>query len=146
MATEYPVQMAVTLTPKIGITAPKVQISVPGHCATYVLQQTEKIQLEFVAENGWLDIVFGNKSELDSEMAVIVDRIEFFGISHPKFVWSGVYYPEYPEPWHSQQCPPPPAVLSGSNYLGWNGRWRLDFDVPVFGWMHRTQGLGWIYQ
>jgi hypothetical protein len=146
MTTDYLVQMAVTLTPKIGITAPEVQISVPGYRTTHVLQQTEKIQLEFVAATGWLDIVFCNKSELDGEMAVIVDRIEFFGISHPKFVWSGVYYPQYPKLWHSQQCPAPAAELPGSDYMGWNGRWRLDFDVPVFGWMHRTQGLGWIYQ
>lgn len=146
MATEYLVQMAVTLTPKIGTAAPEVQISVPGHCVTHVLHQTEKIHLEFAATSGWLEIKFCNKPEIDHDMAIIVDRIEFFGISHPKFVWQGVYRPDYPEPWYSQQSSVPAPTLPACNYLGWNGRWRLDFDVPVFTWMHQVQDLGWIYQ
>jgi hypothetical protein len=146
MATEYLVQMAVTLTPKIGVAAPEVRVSVPGHSATHVLHQTQKIQLEFVADSGWLEVEFFNKSDLDHDMAVVVDSVEFFGISDPKFVWHGVYCPRYPEPWYSQQCPTPVAELPGGNYLGWNGRWRLNFSLPVFGWMHCKQGLGWIYQ
>jgi hypothetical protein len=146
MATEYLVQLAVTLTPKIGIAVPEVQISVPGHCVTHVLQQTKKIQLEFVADSGWLEINFCNKPTLDHDMAVIVDSVEFFGVSDPKFVWQGVYRPKYSEPWYSQQCPTPASTLSNCNYLGWNGQWRLEFDVPVFTWMHQVQDLGWIYQ
>jgi hypothetical protein len=146
MATEYLVQMAVTLTPKIGTAAPRVRVSIPGNSVTHVLHQTEKIQLEFVASSGWVEINFCNKPELDHNMAVIIDRIEFFGISNPKFVWRGVYFPEYPEPWYSQQIPAPAPTLPACNYLGWNGCWRLDFDVPVFTWMHQVQDLGWIYQ
>ena len=146
MATEYLVQMAVVLTPKIGIAAPEVQVSVPGYSATLVLQQTEKIQLEFVSAVGWLEINFCNKPELDHDMAVMVDSVEFFGISDPKFVWQGVYRPEYPEPWYSQQRPVPAPTLPACNYMGWNGQWRLDFGVPVFTWMHQLQDLGWIYQ
>ena len=146
MATEYLVQMAVTLTPKIGIAAPEVRVSVPGHSVMYMLQQTRKIQLEFVADSGWLEINFSNKSDLDHDTAVLIDQVEFFGISDPKFIWQGVYRPEYPEPWYSQQCPTPASTLSNYNYLGWNGCWRLDFDVPVFTWIHRVQNLGWMYQ
>jgi hypothetical protein len=79
-------------------------------------------------------------------MAVIIDSVEFFGISDPRFVWAGVYWPEYPEPWLSQQNPSPQAALTNHNYLGWNGVWRLNFDVPVFTWIHKTLGMGWIYQ
>jgi hypothetical protein len=146
MTTEYLVQIAVTLTPKFGGVAPEVRVSVPGHAVSQVLHQTQKIQLEFVADTGWLEINFCNKPDLDHTMAVIVDSVEFFGISDPKFAWRGVYCPDYPEPWYSQQCPAPAAELPGCNYLGWNGRWRLDFDVPVFSWMHQVQNLGWIYQ
>jgi hypothetical protein len=146
MTTEYLVQVAVTLTPKIGVSVPEVRVSVPGRSVTHVLQQTEKIQLEFVAQSGWLEIEFYNKPALDHDMAVIVDSVDFFGISDPKFVWGGVYSPEYPEPWYSQQHPLPAATLPACNYMGWNGTWRLDFDVPVFTWMHRIQNLGWIYQ
>jgi hypothetical protein len=146
MATEYLVQAVLTLTPKIGVAAPEVRVSVPRYSVTHVLQQTEKIQLEFVASSGWLEIEFYNKSDLDHDMAVIVDSVEFFGISDPKFVWHGVYCPKYPEPWYSQQQPLPAVALPACNYMGWNGSWRLSFDVPVFEWMHRVQDLGWIYQ
>lgn len=146
MATEYLVQMALTLTPKIGVAAPEVRVSVPGYSVSRVLHQTQKIQLEFVAATGWLEIEFYNKPELDHDMAVTIDSVEFFGISDPKFLWQGVYSPEYPEPWYSQQSPTPAAALPACNYMGWNGRWRLDFDVPVFGWIHQIQDLGWVYQ
>ena len=146
MDTEYLVQMAVTLTPKIGIAAPEVQVSVPGHSVTHVLQQTKKIQLEFVASSGWLEINFCNKPVLDHVMAVVIDQVEFFGISDPKFIWQGVYRPDYPDPWYSQQSTAPAPTLSSCNYIGWNGCWRLDFDVPVFTWIHRVQDLGWVYQ
>jgi hypothetical protein len=146
MATEYLVQMAVTLTPKIGDAVPEVQISVPGYSAGYVLQHTKKIQLEFTADQGWLDILFFNKADSDATTAVIIDSIEFFGIADPKFVWAGTYRPDYPELWYRQQISTPSTMLTGTNYLGWNGRWRLDFGVPVFTWIHQTQNLGQIYQ
>ena len=87
-----------------------------------------------------------NKPELDHNMAVIVDSVEFFGITDPKFVWAGTYTPNYPEPWYSEQIEKPLAQLPQQNYMGWNGIWRLDFSVPVFTWMHQTMNLGWIYQ
>lgn len=146
MATEYLVQMAVTLTPKFDTVPPKVRVSVPGFCANYVVEKTRRIPLEFVATTGFLDIEFFNKPALNHDMAVIINSVEFFGISDPKFVWRGIYRPEYPEPWYSQQCPAPASTLSNYNYLGWNGHWHLDFDVPVFSWMHQVQDLGWIYQ
>lgn len=149
MATNYPVQLAVTLTPMINITVPEVVVSVPGHITHESLWKTKRIELEFIGSTGFLDIKFFNKNynetTADRDMAVIIDRIEFFGISSPKFVWAGIYTPRYPEPWYSQQTIKPPAQLTEKNYLGWNGCWRLDFSVPVFSWMHRTLGMGWIY-
>lgn len=139
-------KVAVTLTPKLGKVPPEVFISVPGKVVSETLTTTKRIELEFDAPVGWLEIVFMNKPSDDADMAVIVDKIEFFGISDPKFVWSGVYTPTYPEPWYSQQVEKPPEHLPQQNYLGWNGKWRLDFSVPVFTWMHQTLNLGWVYQ
>ena len=31
------------------------------------------------------------------------------------------------------------------NYVDWNGIWVLDFTVPVYTWLHKVLGLGWIY-
>ena len=108
--------------------------------------ETKRSELEFDAPVGWVEVVFMNKPELDQDMAVVIDQVEFFGIADPKFVWAGVYTPIYPEPWYSQQLVTPPAELSQQTYMGWNGGWRLDFTVPVFTWMHQTLNLGWIYQ
>jgi hypothetical protein len=139
-------KIAVTLTPKLGKVPPEVFVSVPGHVVSETLWKTKRVELEFDAPVGWIEIVFMNKPELDRDMAVIIDQIEFFGISDSKFVWSGAYMPKYPEPWYSQQIEKPPAKLLQQNYMGWNGTWRLDFTVPVFTWMHKTLNLGWIYQ
>jgi len=139
-------KIAVTLTPVYDKITPEVFLSVPGYTTREILSSTKTIQLEFNAPVGWLEVVFMNKPELDHNMAVSVDKIEFFGISDPRFVWAGVYTPKYPEPWYSQQIEKPPASLPQQNYMGWNGKWRLDFSVPVFTWMHKTMNLGWIYQ
>jgi hypothetical protein len=137
---------AVTLIPVLGIKSPEVVVSVPGTSQRHSLDTVKRIELEFTASNGWIEILFDNKPQSDHSMAVIVDQIEFFGIANSKFVWAGVYTPDYPEPWLSQQAIKPADKLLQHNYLGWNGCWRLDFDVPVFTWIHRTLNLGWLYQ
>ena len=139
-------KVAVTLTPKPSKVAPEVFVAVPGHVVRETLWETKRIELEFDASVGWLEVVFMNKPDLDHDMAVVIDQVEFFGITDPKFVWAGVYSPKYPEPWYSQQPVTPPAKLPQQTYMGWNGCWRLDFTVPVFTWMHQTLNLGWIYQ
>jgi hypothetical protein len=146
MIIEYPVKLAITLTPKLANTPPWVLVSVPGAVHRVELCETQQVELEFTAPSGWIELVFYNKPDTDNTMAVIIDKIEFFGISDPRFVWAGVYTPEYPEPWYSQQIEKPPVHLPQQNYMGWNGNWRLDFSVPVFTWMHKTLNLGWIYQ
>ena len=138
-------KLAVTLTPRQGEHAPEVKVSVPGYSVEEQLYRTKRIELEFDAEQGWLEVEFVNKPALDQHMAVIIDQVAFFDITDPRFVWSGVYYPRYPEPWYSEQNPPPLPAIHQQTYLGWNGCWRLDFSVPVFTWIHRTLNLGWLY-
>lgn len=138
-------KVAVTLSSKHSGVPPEVLVSVPGYMVRDTLWSTKRIELEFDAPFGWLEVVFMNKPATDPDMAAIIDSVEFFGISDPRFVWAGVYTPQYPEPWLSEQKQKPPEQLPQQNYLGWNGRWRLDFSVPVFTWMHQTLNLGWIY-
>lgn len=139
------VRMSVTLTP---IGTPFVSISVAGIKKDIQLLSTTSFDFEFSSSNliETLEINHTNKSATDSSTAVIIDRIEFFGIADPKFIWQGVYYPEYPEPWYSEQTVKPLSALPAQTYLGWNGVYRLEFGIPVFTWMHQVQDLGWIYQ
>ena len=139
-------ELAITLTPKLSTIVPEVFISVPGKSIHAALHSTQRFELEFDSCQGWIEVEFANKPGNDVELAVIVDKVEFFGISNPKFVWAGVYTPDYPEPWYSEQIEKPPVHLSQQSYMGWNGTWRLEFSVPVFTWMHRTLDFGWIYQ
>ena len=74
------------------------------------------------------------------DLAIIVDQIKINGIVSPKFVWEGVYYPNYPDHLQDQ-----PKELKYSSYLGWNGTWILTVTLPAFTWIHRVENLGWIY-
>jgi hypothetical protein len=71
--------------------------------------------------------------------AVIVQDVSFFGILLiPKFAWAGVYTPNYPEPWATEQQNQGVVLkqqLCPHTYLGWPGKWTLTFDVPVFTWI-----------
>jgi hypothetical protein len=138
MAIEYPVKMCVTLEP---VGTPWVDVDVEGWGRIQKLTETTDFEFEFVAQDlCCLKIEHFKKADNDPSTAVIVKKISFFGIEDPKFIWAGVYYPEYPEHYLDKTSP-----LPGVGYLGWNGIYRLEFSVPVFTWMHRTLDLGWIY-
>lgn len=139
-------KLAVTVSPRYSKLVPEILVSVPGQSARHELDNTLRLEFEFDEPCGWLEVEFVNKPDHDADTAVVVDQVEFFGISDARFAWAGMYTPRYPEPWYSQQTPTPPALLPGQTYLGWNGTWRLDFELPVFGWMHRIMNLGWQYQ
>jgi|14BtaG_2_1085337.scaffolds.fasta_scaffold123753_2 hypothetical protein len=101
-------------------------------------QGTHLIQFEFFNKTN-------EDTTADEDLAVIIKDIQVNGISDPKVNLVATYYPEYPEPWLSQQDPKPSSILPGHQYLGWNGIWRLEYDVPAFAWIHKIKGLGWQY-
>jgi hypothetical protein len=143
MITEYPVEIELQLTP-VGL--PWVQIQVANHTQQLQLTHTKTFKFNFSAAGSQSIVIkHYDKHITDRDTAVVIDRVSFFGIQNPKFVWHGQYRPEYPEPWFSQQQPPPQSVLTNVTYLGWNGVWYLEFTVPVFTWMHQVQDFGWIY-
>lgn len=119
------------------------------------LDQTQSVYFAYRSSGPQtLTIDFVNKQNTDTiieqglDKAVEIEAIDFFGISDPRFVWQGRYRPRYPEPWYSQQVArgqTPREELINIERLGWNGTWTLDFDLPIFTWIHRVQNLGWIY-
>jgi len=138
MVTEYPVKMRVTLEP-VGKPWVIVDASGQGQLQQLVTTTDFSFNLRSV-DTGYLKVRHFDKADNDPSTAVIVKSISFFGISDPKFIWSGIYYPEYPEHYPDKTSP-----LPGNGYLGWNGVYLLEFSVPVFTWIHQTQSLGWIY-
>ena len=143
MATEYPVKLEIELEP---VGQPWITVGAGDCVVQQQLTAISKFDFEFVANTkSKITVTHFDKLPSDSSTAVIIKQLSFFGISDPRFVWAGQYQPEYPEPWLSSQSPQPSKVLTAHPYLGWNGTWSLEFEIPVFTWMHQVQNLGWIY-
>ena len=143
MATQHLVKLSVTLRP---VDHPNIKIGVNGDLLTVVLDKIQTMDFEFTSDKDCqLTVELVDKKDQE---AVVVESVSFFGISDPKFAWAGVYEPQYPEPWATQQHNQGVVLkqhLSPHTYLSWPGKWTLTFDVPVFTWIHRVQNLGWIY-
>lgn len=88
---------------------------------------------------------FSNKTNIAPELAVKINKVTIEGICVDRFKWAGKYYPNYPEPWASEQKQELPVCIDSATYLGWNGIWELDFTVPIFTWIHKIEHMGWIY-
>jgi hypothetical protein len=151
MATDYPVKLDIHLRPVWHDNPPEINIGINNDIQRIILSEEHMFHYEFIANApSILTVELLNKTNADTrpdkglDKAVIIESVSFFGISDPKFAWEGIYAPEYPEPWASQQHDLKP-LLKSHTYLGWNGKWTLTFDVPVFTWIHRVQNLGWIY-
>lgn len=153
---QYDLDVEVILRPIWHHDPPQVVVSCSNIRYEKQLTQTETFHFVLLGVSGpcRLAIDFVNKTDADTvpelglDKAVAIERIGFFGITDPRFVWQGGYRPTYPEPWASQQRAAGvilPEVLSNTDRLSWNGTWQLDFDLPVFTWIHRVQNLGWIF-
>lgn len=95
-----------------------------------------------------LTICYTDKSPTDPTQAIVISSLAFNGIVDKRFVWTGQYRPEYPEPWATEQRHQGTelvGVLHNTDYLGWAGTWKLEFTAPVFTWMHQIKNLGTIY-
>jgi hypothetical protein len=143
MTISYPVKLSVTLQP---VDLPNVRIGVNGDLFPIVLDQTNTVHFEFESvDTGNLTVELVDKT---AQEAVIIESVSFFGIEDPRFAWTGIYTPTYPEPWASEQQDQGVVLkphLCPHTYLGWPGKWTLTFDMPVFTWVHKVQNLGWIY-
>ncbi len=63
---------------------------------------------------------------------IIVNRIPL-----EKLLYLGVFYPDYPEPWHTEQKElgiELPTSMTYHNKLFHNGRWILNFEMPIHVW------------
>jgi len=152
MDTKFKVSVKILITPIWHKDPPFIRVSCGKEVYNYSLYDQRWFNFDFESNNvqETISVELLNKQDSDTvvdqnlDKAVIIDTVDFFGIQDPKFVWAGLYRPIYPEPWASQQHDLKP-LLTNHNYLGWNGKWTLTFDIPVFTWIHKIQGLGWIY-
>ena len=134
----YPVEIAISLTP---IGSPYCKITVDGQLRRDI--QVFKpccITLPVTGSGSiGLDIEHHSKEDRDPSTALVIEEIKFDSIASPKFVWQGIYRPNYPKHMTGD------SELKYHNYLGWNGVWSLDFTLPIYTWIHKIEDLGWIY-
>jgi len=151
----YLVKLAVALRPIWHADPPRICIGIDDNLSEIVLTESTTIKFEFTAvKECQLVVELLNKTDSDCipdqglDKAVVIESIDFFGISDPRFAWAGIYEPVYPEPWAQEQHDLGVVLkrqLCPHTYLGWNGKWTLTFSVPVFTWIHRIQNLGWLF-
>jgi len=139
-------QFAITLKP-VGYenTWPEVYLKIDEELQDVgVLTEERAYNFDVELEDGahCITVGFTNKEDADTiaidneiiaDKAIIVENITIEGYEFKDFLYRGVYYPA--GRWHSN-----------SNYLSWNGEWKLEFTTPIFTWLHQTQHLGWIYE
>lgn len=150
----YRVEAKICLVPVWHLDPPRVRVSLDNHIIfdDFITDKTlVEFDQEFCSGTHTLQIEFTNKTDQDTkpdlglDKAVVIDHIVFNKIQSPKFVWQGIYRPEYPELWLAQQTTVPSSELKYHTYLGWNGKWTLTFTAPIFTWIHQVENLGWIY-
>ena len=148
MATDqtYQVNLSVLIKPVWFNDPPTIRIGLNGVTKDIILDKETWFNYNYTSEatTNILQIELYGKTNKDSDTAVIVEEVKFNGINSPKFAWAGTYIPNYPLH-YLKDNPTSASTLSPHTYLGWNGVWTLEFTVPVFTWIHKVEGLGWIY-
>lgn len=154
MATElYFTSIDIHVTPVWHRDPPLINIIFDNKRYEYSVEHPTTYHFESLRSAGTcvLQVEFFGKQDSDTvpeqalDKAVIIDSVTVNSITHEKILLQSQYRPRYPEPWYGQQAVTPLPVLMGHNYLGWNGIWILDIEVPAFKWLHEILDLGWIY-
>tara|TARA_B100001057_G_C22555556_1_gene835154 strand:+ start:303 stop:785 length:483 start_codon:yes stop_codon:yes gene_type:complete len=76
--------------------------------------------------------------KIEKDQLLHIKQIEIDEIDIGALVYEGVYTPQYPQPWHSQQIEaghPPEKTFKNVTAMGHNGTWTLAFESPFYMWL-----------
>ena len=93
-----------------------------------IINRSGKNKRETVVEDG--KIV---KDQLLHIKSIEIDEIDIGAL-----VYEGVYKPNYPEPWATQQAKAGnklPETFKNVNRIGHNGTWTFTFESPFYMWL-----------
>ena len=82
--------------------------------------------------------VVNEKGDLLKDQLLHIKNIEIDEIDVGALVYEGVYTPEYPEPWASQQRESGTELresFKNVTAMGHNGTWRFKFTSPFYMWL-----------
>ena len=107
------------------------------------------VEFEHELEAGKCDLII-NRSNKNKKQTVVeegkivkdqllhIKSIEIDDIDIGSLVYEGIYKPEYPEPWASQQANAGnklPITLKNVTEMGHNGTWTFGFSSPFYMWL-----------
>ena len=82
--------------------------------------------------------VINDKGDLLKDQLLHIKSIEVDEIDLGSLIFSGVYTPEYPEPWATQQRQAGvelPESFKNVTSIGHNGIWEFKFTSPFYMWL-----------
>ena len=75
------------------------------------------------------DTVINNNGDIVNDVVLNINNIAIDGIELDNLLWTkGIYYPNAGEDGA-------PESMKECVNLGWNGRWELEFDSPIYLWL-----------
>lgn len=139
-----PVNFVLDFSSSYVLTAPIFQIEYNNTNITDSIQVDDKLQITFdltlpidKKENCILKIKRNGFDSLNEQL-LRLDTISADGINLKKICYRSKFYPEYPEPWASEQKQAGvelPLYQFGWMEWGWNGIWTLEFETPFYTWL-----------
>ena len=82
--------------------------------------------------------VVNDKGDLLKDQLLHIKSMEIDEIDIGALVYEGVYTPDYPEPWASQQRQAGMELqesFKNVNCMGHNGKWAFKFESPFYMWL-----------
>ena len=82
--------------------------------------------------------IINDKGDILKDQLLHIKSIEIDDINIGSLVYEGVYTPDYPEPWATQQADighQLPKTIKNVTQMGHNGSWKLTFTSPFYMWL-----------
>ena len=82
--------------------------------------------------------VINENGDVLKDQLLDIKSIEIDEIDIGAMVYEGVYTPQYPEPWATQQREAGtelPESFTNVTSMGHNGKWRFKFESPFYMWL-----------
>jgi hypothetical protein len=113
---------------------PMTRFGVDEHIIDYTLTETLSLDYEVKLTNPFTVIIelYNKNYNADNETAVIIRRLSVDNISIiPEYTQYAVYDNDH-------------GFTDPTNYLGFNGKWTLTFDLAFYQWLHQARSQGWL--
>jgi hypothetical protein len=104
----------------------------------HTLEENKKYNLKIVRSNKSKGQTVLENDEIIKDQTLHIKSIEIDEIDIGALVYEGLYTPEYPEPWATQQKKignELPKSFKNVTTMGHNGHWELQFTSPFYMWL-----------